>query len=274
MALTRVWTPTNNYSSGGSKRLIVLHTMEGFTGPNGAYDCAIYFKGDVGASSQVCIDNNRGKIWECVTRTNGSWTQCQYNYESVSAEQSGYASWSRDYWLNERYNELRNTADWIAEESAKLGIPIVKLSESQAQGGGRGICHHMNLGSAGCGHSDCGSNYPIDDVIAWAKGGTIQEEVEDMTPSVVFWHNDATGEDTLHEAMRWADGRVCYRGPGTGGGFWSVDDNSNSKSGVGIAVSKKGVVVITYVNQNNDVCHYERQRGDSPWNWIRVGGDA
>jgi hypothetical protein len=170
MTLKRVWTPTGNYSSGGKKRLIVVHTMEGFTGANGAYDCAKYFQGDVGASSHVCIDNNRGTIWEGVSRSNGAWTQCNFNSVSVSAEQSGYASWSRDYWLNNRANELHNTADWMAEESAKLGIPLRILTSSEAVSGVAGICQHSNLGSSGCGHSDCGPGYPLDKVVEWAGG--------------------------------------------------------------------------------------------------------
>ena len=172
MALSRVWTPSPNYSGGGTKRLIVLHTTEGFTGSNGAYDCAKYFQGNVGSSSQVCIDNNRGKIYECVSRSNGAWTQCSYNSVSVSAEQCGYASWSRDYWLNSKNNLLRNTADWIAEEAKKFGIPITKISSGSAQGSGRGVCFHSDLGSAGCGHSDPGSGYPVDKVIEWAGGSS------------------------------------------------------------------------------------------------------
>jgi peptidoglycan hydrolase-like protein with peptidoglycan-binding domain len=168
MALTRVWTPSGNYSGGSKKRLIVIHTMEGFTGSNGAYDCAKYFQGNVGASSQVCIDNNRGKIWECVNRSNGAWTQCNYNSVSVSAEQSGYASWSRDYWHSNRSNQLHNMADWIAEEAGKLGIPITKISNPNSSG----VIYHSELGSTGCGHSDPGSGYPINDIIAWAKGGS------------------------------------------------------------------------------------------------------
>jgi len=171
MSLKRVWTPTGNYSSGGQKRLIVVHTMEGFTGPNGALDCAKYFQGPCGASSQVCVDNNRGTIWECVSRGYGSWTQCSYNSVSVSVEQCGYASWSRDKWLNERSNQLHNVADWIAEEAAKLGIPIKRLNASQAQGGSWGICGHSDLGSSGCGHSDPGSGWPWDKVLEWAAGG-------------------------------------------------------------------------------------------------------
>jgi N-acetylmuramoyl-L-alanine amidase-like protein len=169
--LKRSWYGTGNHSSGGSKRLLVIHTMEGFTGPEGAKDCAIYFQSDCGASSQVCIDNNRGRICEGVSRNNSAWTQCNYNSVSISCEQSGYASWSRDYWLSNRENQLRNIADWLAEESRATGIPLVDLSGSSAQGSGRGVCYHSELGSSGCGHSDPGSGFPLDKVLEWAKGG-------------------------------------------------------------------------------------------------------
>lgn len=172
MALVRKWTPTGSYSSGGKKRLIVVHTMEGFTGPNGALDCAKYFQGNVGASSQVCIDNNRGTIWEGVARANGAWTQCNFNSVSVSLEQSGYASWSRDKWLKEREPQLRNIADYIKEESKALGIPIKRLNSSQAQGGSAGICGHQDLGGSGCGHSDPGPNWPWAEVLEWAGGSS------------------------------------------------------------------------------------------------------
>lgn len=257
MTLTRVWTPSNNYSSGGTKRLIVLHTMEGFTGTNGAYDCAKYFQGNVGASSQVCIDNNRGKIWECVSRSYGSWTQCGYNSVAVSAEQSGYASWSRDYWLTNRLNELHNTADWIREEAAKFGIPIVKLTESQAQSNGRGVTYHSWLGSSGCGHSDCGSGYPVDDVIAWAKGSTPASDTGgiDVSSAVVFY-----GGKKYYAYIN-TSGKVCMNGG-------VVDSGSNAKSGVGLAINPDtGQKVISYTNQGNHFCTYTQNTGDPKWYW-------
>jgi hypothetical protein len=199
VSLTRIWTPTGSYSSGGKKRLIVIHTMEGFTGPNGALDCARYFQGDVGASSQVCIDNNRGKVWEGVSRANGSWTQCNYNSVSVSAEQSGYASWSRQYWLDNRDAQLRNMADWIAEESRALGIPIRELSSSEAQGGSAGVTYHSRLGSTGCGHSDPGGGWPFDYVLDLALGGggsaPAPEQEEDVL-TIAIPPGTGTGDDT------------------------------------------------------------------------------
>ena len=223
MALTRIWTPSGNYSSGGKKRLIVLHTMEGFTGANGAYDCAKYFQGNVGASAHVCIDNNRGKVWEGVSRNNGAWTQCNYNSVSVSAEQSGYASWSRDYWLNNRGNELHNTADWIAEESKKLGIPITDLTSGQAQGGSAGVCYHSELGSAGCGHSDPGAGYPLDKVLEWARGstssggGTPPSSGGTAPPPLhVDYFGPAYGHNHTHSDVRTWQDKMRARG-------WSID---------------------------------------------------
>jgi hypothetical protein len=192
MSLVRVWTPTGNNSDGGKKRLIVLHTMEGFTGPNGAQDCARYFQGDVGASSQVCIDNyHPGKLWEGVSRHDASWTQCAYNGVAVSGEQAGYASWSRGYWLNEQSTLLHVTAQWIAEESRALGIPIRALTSSEAQGGAAGVTYHSHLDYDGCGHADPGDGYPLDEVIKWALGGGTQPapepdpfDLEDQMPEL------------------------------------------------------------------------------------------
>lgn len=257
MSLIRVWTPSGNYSGGGTKRLIVLHTMEGFTGPNGAYDCAKYFQGNVGASSHVCIDNNRGKIWESVSRGNGSWTQCNYNSVSVSAEQSGYASWSSSYWLNERESELRNTADWIAEESKILSIPIVLLSDSQAQGSGRGVTFHSRLGSAGCGHSDPGNGYPINQVLEWAKGDSpvAPTEEADMATAIAI-HN---GKE--YHAYIAPNGNVCVNGS-------PVDPNSFAVSGPGLAIDHDGHKVLSFVNRDHQVCTYNQDGDNTDWIWV------
>lgn len=190
MSLQRIWIPTGNKGGRPAPRLLVIHTTEGFTGPNGMYDCGYYFQGPVGASSHVVVDNfHPGAIVECVSRSFSSWTQCGYNVQTAgSIEQCGYASWSRDTWLTQKEPMLRNTAAWLAEEAAALGVPLTKLSPGQAQGSARGVCYHSDLGSAGCGHSDPGAGYPIDVVLDWARGGspptpippTPPKEEEDM----------------------------------------------------------------------------------------------
>ncbi len=177
MSLSRVWIGSPNYSGrgGSSVRLIVLHTSEGSTSYQGL---GSYFANKASqVSSHVGIDNNvRGTIGEYVSRGNKAWTQGNANPVCVSAElctpAGAAANWSRDYWLNTQKTMLDNTADWVAEEAKALGIPITALTSSQAQGSGRGVCDHGDLGSWGGGHYDCGSGFPLDYVISKAGGSS------------------------------------------------------------------------------------------------------
>jgi hypothetical protein len=168
MALKRVWIPSPNYSSrgGSSVRLIVLHTAEGAR----TYQSLGSFFGSSssGVSSQVGIDDTPNTIGEYVTRGSKAWTQGNANPVAVSAELCAFANWSSTEWSKHAVM-LANTAAWIAEEAAIFKIPLVKLTPSQAQGSGRGICQHIDLGRWGGGHVDCGPAFPIDSVIAAAK---------------------------------------------------------------------------------------------------------
>jgi hypothetical protein len=279
MSLTRIWTPSDNFSGGGPKRIIVVHTMEGFTGPNGAYDCAKYFQGNVGASSQVCIDNNLGKVWEGVTRANASWTQCNYNGAAVSCEQSGFASWSRSYWLANRDAQLHNIADWIAEESRALGIPITDLTSSQAQGSGRGVCYHSELGSAGCGHSDPGGGWPLDVVLDWARGGTGTAPPEAELP-VLGGSSHVTAASAydkagrLHHCAINTREEVCYKGPN---GNWypiSTETWHRAQSGLGMVINQTtDEITITWTQKDGDAVHIWQKHVDDPeqWHATRLG---
>lgn len=170
MALKRVWIPSPNYSSrSGGVRLIVLHTAEG---ARTIESLGSFFQGNVGASSHVGADDKANTIGEYVKRNNKSWTQANYNSAAVSIELCGFASWSTAEWKNNHNNMLVNCAQWIAEEAAAFGIPITRLSASQAQGSGRGVCQHVDLGAAGGGHSDCGPGFPMDYVLDMARGGS------------------------------------------------------------------------------------------------------
>jgi hypothetical protein len=172
MALQRVWIPSPNYSSrgGSSVRLIVLHTAEGST----TYESLgnFFASSSSGVSSHTGIDDKRGKIGEYVSRGNKAWTQGNANPVAVAAELCGFASWSDSTWRNSHNNMLLNAADWVKEEAAKFGIPITKLTASQAQGSSKGVCQHRDLGSWGGNHSDCGNGFPMDYVLDLARGGT------------------------------------------------------------------------------------------------------
>jgi hypothetical protein len=171
MALERVSIPSPNYSSrgGATVRLIVLHTAEGATTYQ---DLGAFFANPAsGVSSHVGIDDTPDTVGEYVQRAGKAWTAANANPVAVQAELCAFAEWDATEWANHP-DMLANTAAWIAEEAATFGIPIVKLSADEAQGGGTGVCQHADLGSWGGGHWDCGPSFPIDDVLAMAAGST------------------------------------------------------------------------------------------------------
>jgi hypothetical protein len=193
MALQRIWIPSPCYHGGSSKRLIVLHTAEG---ARTIEDLGHFFQNyNNQVSSHTGADDKRGKIGEYVSRGNSSWTCANYNNVSVQMELCGFASWSTNEWKNNHHNMLANCADWIREESQKLGIPITKLSASQAQGSGRGVCQHRDLGAGGGGHTDCGNGFPMDYVLDLARGKAPAAKViaEEQTMKVDFGSDHTAG---------------------------------------------------------------------------------
>lgn len=167
-ALTRKAIPSPNYSSrgGAAVRLIVIHTAEGATTIE---ELGNFFAStSSGVSSHSGIDDKLGVIGEYVKRSGKAWTAANANPVAVQTELCAFAAWSAAQW-DAHPNMLENCARWIAEEARAFDLPLTKLSSSQAQGSGRGVCQHADLGSWGGGHWDCGASFPIDSVIARAK---------------------------------------------------------------------------------------------------------
>lgn len=178
MTLIRKWMPSPNYSSrsGSAVRLIVIHTAEGSLTIE---SLANYFANPAtDVSSHVGVDDKVNTVGEMVKRGNKAWTQGNFNSVAVSAELCAFAKWSTDEWMKHP-NMLKNVAQWIKEEAAHFDIPIVALTDSQAQGSGRGVCQHENLGSAGGGHWDCGGGFPMQYVLDLAKGTATDEGSDD-----------------------------------------------------------------------------------------------
>jgi hypothetical protein len=168
MALKRKSMPSPNYSSrgGAGVRLIVLHTAEGATTIEALGN--FFASSSSGVSSHVGIDDKEGTIGEYVKRGSKAWTAADANPVAVQAELCAFASWTPAEW-DRHPNMLENAGRWVAEEAAKFGLPITKLSAGAAQGSGRGVCQHDDLGSWGGGHWDCGSGFPIDRVLGIAR---------------------------------------------------------------------------------------------------------
>jgi len=167
-ALRRVAIPSPNFSSrgGADVRLIVLHTAEG---ARTIEELGNFFANpSSGVSSHVGIDDKDGVIGEYVQRPNKAWTAAGANPVAVQVELCAFARWTVVEW-NQHPNMLENCARWIAEEAKRFNIPIQKLTASQAQSSGRGVCQHADLGAWGGGHWDCGSGFPMDVVVAKAR---------------------------------------------------------------------------------------------------------
>jgi len=175
MALRRVWMYSPNFTSGNNgRRLLVIHSSEGAQTYQSLGN--FFAQSSSQVSSHTGIDNEvRGTIGEYVKRGNSAWTASGANMVSVQAElctPSGASNnWSRNTWLS-KDTMLQNLADWLREESQATGIPLNLLNNSQAQGSGRGVCEHKNLGAWGGGHVDCGPNFPIDHVMDLAHGSS------------------------------------------------------------------------------------------------------
>jgi hypothetical protein len=162
--------PSPNYSSrGGSRvRLVVLHTAEGAL----TYQSlgSFFANPASGVSSHVGIDDTAGVVGEYVPPGYKAWTQGNANPVAVAAELCAFAEWDGATW--DRHPALLlNAAQWVAEECARFSIPIRALTAAEAQGGAAGVCQHVELGSWGGNHWDCGPGFPMADVIAQAARG-------------------------------------------------------------------------------------------------------
>ena len=172
MALQRVQMPTTNTSGPrSSTRLIIVHTAEGALTYQSLGNFFIATEsGDPArqVSSQVGIDDTLGVIGEYVQSGGIAWAATNANQVATQAELCGFAEWTPQQW-QQHPAMLDNTARWIAEEANRYALPIVKLDASAAQGGGHGVCGHIDLGAWGGGHWDPGPNFPWDSVIAKAN---------------------------------------------------------------------------------------------------------
>ena len=159
MALRRVAIPSPNVSSrGGTKvRLCVIHTAEGALT---FQSLGAFFQNPAsGVSSHTGIDDTPGTVGEYAQPSAKAWTQANANPFSIATELCAFAKWSASDWAAHPVM-LQNCAAWIAEECARFGIPLVRLTAAQAQGGSAGVCGHVDLGVMGGNHWDPGPAFP------------------------------------------------------------------------------------------------------------------
>jgi len=223
MSLKRIQIPSPNYSSrgGATVRLIVLHTAEG---ARTIQELGSFFANPSSqVSSHTGADDTPNTVGEYVRPDGKAWTAANANPVAVQIELCAFAAWTAQEW-DRHPNMLANCAAWVAEESARFGVPITRLNASQAQGSGRGVCQHVDLGSWGGGHHDCGSAFPMDRVLSMAKGGGDEMGYPDWFWDWVEWQMTTTQDpaerpkdapatipDWAWDGQKKIQNRVAYR---------------------------------------------------------------
>jgi N-acetyl-anhydromuramyl-L-alanine amidase AmpD len=171
MSLERVWIPSPNYSSARSRtQLLVVHTSEGATTFRNLGNFLAQASSQV--SYQVGFDDTSStQIGEYVTRDGKCWAAMNANdwgQHGCCCTPSGASSgWSRDTWLAHP-NMLAACGAWLAEEAARYGIPLTKISAGDINAGRKGVCGHGDVSAAGAGgsHTDPGGQFPWDVVLS------------------------------------------------------------------------------------------------------------
>jgi hypothetical protein len=269
VTLNEVWIPSQHYSSSrGPYNKIVFHTTEGAMKIR---DLGAWFQNPAaGCSSHHGADNyERGVFGAYVYENHKAWTQGNANDYCLSLEQCAYASWSRDTWLNSKGVLIDNSAQWLRYMVDKYAIPWTLLNDSQAQNpSARGICEHVNLGSWGSGHHDCGSGFPMDVVIDKAKkwgGGSPSGGGQDMIPGVAVYDNKD------YYAWVGKNGVIRYRGPDTNNQPVTIDSTASASGGCGMVISDGGWTFVTFTNAQGDPYVLRRaEGGEGGWQRFRL----
>jgi N-acetyl-anhydromuramyl-L-alanine amidase AmpD len=143
--------------------IIVLHSTESSEVSHSSADLqgiANYFGSTSAQVSAHVITDADGNSARCVSDPGKAWACVSFNSASLNIEQIGHAaqtSWPA--------SQLDETARWIARWHRKHGIPIQRGAVSGVSVTKPGVVTHAQLGSAGGGHTDPGSHYPVDDVL-------------------------------------------------------------------------------------------------------------
>ena len=274
------WMPSPHYRAGRSAALTkgIWHTTEGAQSIEalGAW----FANPSSGVSSHHGADNiKRGIFGAYVFEQNTAWTQGNANGFCVSIELctpvGASANWSRSYWLSNQDTLLWNAAEWTAYIAKKYGLPLVALSNTQAQTASvKGFAQHKNLGSMGSGHVDCG-NMPFDVILQRAATfGAAKPPVISGGKNMSNTSAVAMYKGAAYHACIWSDGKVNFRTPT--GQWFAVDPNSNAKGGCDLSMdAETGYTIISYINQSDAVCTYQAAFADlakTPWKWTNRGG--
>jgi N-acetyl-anhydromuramyl-L-alanine amidase AmpD len=157
---------------------IVVHDMEAHETPTTAENTAQYFATGAGGrsvSSHYCVDNN--SVVQCVNLSDVAWTVGNRpgNNRGINWELSGFASQSREQWLDAFGRAMfAQMAPIVQSDSKRFGIPLRRLTVAELRQYLPGITSHNDLREAFgvTDHTDPGPNFPWPEFIATMNGGT------------------------------------------------------------------------------------------------------
>jgi hypothetical protein len=221
-------------------------------------------------------------IGEYVRRPDKAWTCAAYNPPSMNMEICAFAHWSREEW-NAHPAMLDNVARWIAEEATYFGIPIVALSDAQAQGASAGVCEHKQLGAAGGGHSDCGPGFPLQAILAAARqhasGSSPEptppkpEEIEMIASAVAdngSLHTFVVGPQRKAVWYTWQKkGESAWNGGAAGkqvAKLVKLADAPSEIRGISASTNAQGVLHVFVTLTDGSTVYTWQPKGETAWN--------
>ena len=167
--LTRKPYPSPNYSSRGSAavRLIVIHTAEG---ASTIEELGNFFaQASAGVPPHTGIDDQLGRRRRVRPPHRQSRGRQGTRTPSPSRRSCARSRNGVGRRVGPPPEHVRELRPLDRRGSRPLRHPDTTLDSPQAQGTGRGVCQHADLGDWGGGHWDCGGSFPLADVLARAK---------------------------------------------------------------------------------------------------------
>jgi len=155
---------------------VVVHDMEFPERDDAAEWTAAYFaRGADGRSVSSHYTADASSIVQCVRLADVAWTVGNRpgNYRGINWELAGYASQTREQWLDAFGTAmLTRIAEIMRRDMARYAIPARLLDDMQVRSFTPGITSHVQLGRcfAGTDHTDPGRGFPWDVLVGLIEG--------------------------------------------------------------------------------------------------------
>jgi hypothetical protein len=192
-----LWTANSEPRNTGTPRWIAIHTQEGGRTARGLAEFLRNSEGTINPVSYHAVVDDV-EILKCVPEDRAPWSASNANFYAFHVAAAGsYSGWSRDKWLDTNAAddgknedlELTNLAKVVAWWCQKYNIPAVWIGgRARPPWGLDGVCGHVDFGTWGGGHSDPGTNFPVNEFmrrVTQFLTGAAQPPLAVLPPAVV-----------------------------------------------------------------------------------------